>query len=92
MVHDEAGTASVAEIGLNPFAPGYFDDPYAQYRALRAVAPVHQSPIGPWTVTRYDDCSRLLRDPTLVGRGAQRDGDAAQRRPRGRRHRAGRAR
>ena len=65
VVHDESGTASVAEIGLNPFAPGYFEDPYAQYRSLRAVAPVHQSPIGPWTVTRYDDCSRLLRDPTL---------------------------
>lgn len=65
MVHDEAGTASVAEIGLNPFAPGYFDDPYAQYRALRSTAPVHQSPIGPWTVTRYEDCSRLLRDPGL---------------------------
>ena len=65
VVHDEAGTASVAEIGLNPFAPGFFDDPYAQYRALRSVAPVHRSPIGPWTVTRYEDCSRLLRDPTL---------------------------
>jgi cytochrome P450 len=65
VVHDEAGTASVAEIGINPFAAGYFDDPYAQYRALRAVAPVHQSPIGPWTVTRYEDCSRLLRDPNL---------------------------
>jgi len=65
VVHDEAGTASIAEIGLNPFAPGFFDDPYAQYRALRAVAPVHQSPIGPWTVTRYEDCSGLLRDPTL---------------------------
>ena len=65
VVHDESGTASVAEIGLNPFAPGYFEDPYAQYRALRAEAPVHHSPIGPWTVTRYDDCSRLLRDPTL---------------------------
>ena len=65
VVRDEAGTASVAEIGLNPFAPGFFEDPYAQYRALRAVAPVHQSPLGPWTVTRYEDCARLLRDPTL---------------------------
>lgn len=50
---------------LDPFAPGFFDDPYAQYRALREEAPVHRSPIGPWTLLRYEDCSRLLRDLTL---------------------------
>ncbi|HEV2992941.1 MAG TPA: cytochrome P450 [Acidimicrobiia bacterium] len=61
----DAGAGSVAEIGINPFAPGYFEDPYAQYRALRRTAPVHHSPMGPWTITRYEDCSRLLRDPTL---------------------------
>jgi cytochrome P450 len=50
---------------LNPFEPGFFDDPYAQYARLRDQAPVHQSPLGPWTLSRYDDVSRLLRDPTL---------------------------
>ena len=53
------------EIFLNPFAPGFFDNPYAQYRDLREQAPVHQSPLGPWTLLRYEDCSRLLRDPSL---------------------------
>jgi cytochrome P450 len=53
------------ELFLNPFEPGFFDDPYAQYRRLRESAPVHQSPLGPWTLTRYEDCSRLLRDPSL---------------------------
>jgi cytochrome P450 len=53
---------AAAEIGLNPFAPGYFEDPYAQYRALREQAPVHHNPIGPWTVTRYEDCARILRE------------------------------
>jgi cytochrome P450 len=53
------------EIFLNPFAPGFFDDPYAQYRELRERAPVHQSPLGPWTLLRYDDCSKLVRDPSL---------------------------
>lgn len=53
------------EVGLNPFAPGYFEDPYAQYRDLRERAPVHHNPIGPWTVTRYEDCARVLRDPRV---------------------------
>jgi cytochrome P450 len=50
-------------VGLNPFAAGFFSNPYEQYRDLREHAPVHQSPFGPWLLTRYDDCVRLLRDP-----------------------------
>jgi cytochrome P450 len=50
---------------LDPFEPGFFDDPYAQYARLREEAPVHQSPLGPWMLTRYDDVSRLLRDGSL---------------------------
>src|SRR5260370_40790368 len=61
----EVGAAADAELGLNPFAPGYFEDPYAQYRQLREQAPVHHNPIGPWTVTRYEDCARILRDPRV---------------------------
>ncbi len=53
------------ELFLNPYEPGFFDRPYDQYRRLRERRPVHQSPLGPWTLTRYDDCSRLLRDPSL---------------------------
>jgi len=52
------------EIFLNPFEPGFFDNPYDQYRRLRELRPVHKSPVGPWTLTRYEDCSRLLRDPS----------------------------
>ena len=61
-------TTADQELFLNPFEPGFFDDPYDQYRRLRELRPVHQSPLGPWTLTRYDDCSRLLRDPEPVGR------------------------
>jgi cytochrome P450 len=50
---------------LNPFEPGFFDDPYAQYAAVREVEPVHRTPIGAWAVFRYDDVFRLLRDPKL---------------------------
>jgi cytochrome P450 len=58
-------TAADQELFLNPYEPGFFDDPYEQYRRLRELRPVHQSPLGPWTLTRYEDCARLLRDPTL---------------------------
>jgi cytochrome P450 len=46
---------------FDPFAPGFTDDPYLQYAALRAAAPVYQHPLGFWLLTSYDDVSRLLR-------------------------------
>ena len=46
---------------FDPFAPGFTDDPYPQYTALRAQAPVYQHPIGFWLLTRYDDVAWLLR-------------------------------
>jgi cytochrome P450 len=46
---------------FDPFAPGFTDDPYLQYAALRAAAPVYQHPLGFWLLTCYDDVSRLLR-------------------------------
>jgi len=50
---------------LNPFEPGFFDDPYAQYALVRESDPVHLSPIGAWIIFRYDDVLRVLRDPHL---------------------------
>jgi len=50
---------------LNPFEPGFFDDPYAQYRLVREQDPVHHSPIGAYVLFRYDDVLRVLRDPSL---------------------------
>jgi len=46
---------------FDPFAPGFTDDPYPQYAALRAGAPVYRHPIGFWLLTRYEDVSWLLR-------------------------------
>jgi cytochrome P450 len=46
---------------FDPFAPGFTDDPYPQYAALRAAAPVYQDPLGFWLLTCYDDISWLLR-------------------------------
>jgi cytochrome P450 len=50
-------------LGLNPFEPGYFDDPYAQYARVREGDPIHQSALGPWLVTRWADVHVLLRTP-----------------------------
>ena len=46
---------------FNPFAPGFTDDPYPQYAALRAAAPVYQHPFGFWLLSGYDGVSWLLR-------------------------------
>ncbi|MSO17411.1 MAG: cytochrome P450 [Actinobacteria bacterium] len=53
------------EVFLNPFEEGFFDNPYRQYRRLREKAPVHQSPTGPWCLLGYEECARLIRDPSL---------------------------
>lgn len=49
--------------GLNPFEPGFFDDPYKQYRQLREDDPVHHSPLGLWFLSRWEDCHKVLRLP-----------------------------
>jgi cytochrome P450 len=50
---------------FDPFAPGFTDDPYPQYAAMREQAPVYQHPLGFWMLTSYDDVSWLLRAPGL---------------------------
>jgi cytochrome P450 len=61
----EAPDGSYLPVMLNPFEPGYFDDPYAQYRLVREQDPVHMSPIGVLMLFRYADVHRVLRDPSL---------------------------
>jgi cytochrome P450 len=53
------------EVTYDPFEPGFTDDPYPAYAALREHDPVHHSPFGIWLLFRYDDVRRLLRDTTL---------------------------
>ena len=62
-------TESAAEpVVYNPFAPGFTDDPYAQYAALRAQGRVHRNPLGQRVLSHYDECFELLRLPgTSVG-------------------------
>jgi pimeloyl-[acyl-carrier protein] synthase len=39
--------------------------PHAPYRALRALDPVHHSPLGFWLLSGHDEVSALLRNPSL---------------------------
>jgi cytochrome P450 len=44
-----------------PRDPDRAVDPYPAYRHLRSVAPVNETPIGIWRLSRWEDCVRLLR-------------------------------
>jgi pimeloyl-[acyl-carrier protein] synthase len=48
---------------FNPFLPEFHANPYPFYTRLRREEPVHQSPMGFWVLTRYDDVATVLRDP-----------------------------
>jgi cytochrome P450 len=57
---------------FNPLAPEFIADPYPYYRRLRDEDPVHQSPMGFWVLTRYDDVAGMLRDPRFCRKGFER--------------------
>jgi cytochrome P450 len=49
--------------GLNPFEPGFYDDPYTQYAGLRENDPIHHTAMGSWIITRWEDVHTVLRKP-----------------------------
>ena len=53
---------STTDVLFNPFLPEFHADPYPAYRHLRELDPVHQTPLGLWILTRYDDVLMCLRD------------------------------
>jgi cytochrome P450 len=63
-------------IGLNPFEPGFYDDPYAQYAAIRESDPISRTALGPWLITRWADVHTLLRKPgtSVEDRNIEMDG------------------
>ena len=55
---------STAVVAFDPFTNYQSADPYPLYRVLRDTAPVHYvDDADMWVVTRYDDCTEILRDP-----------------------------
>ena len=61
-----AGREAVSAVQFHPMDPEFVADPYPTYRRLRAEDPVHQSPLGFWVLTRYDDVVMVLRDPRFL--------------------------
>jgi cytochrome P450 len=56
----------MSDLTFNPMAPEFVADPYPTYRRLREEDPVHQSPLGFWVLTRYEDVVASLRDPRMI--------------------------
>jgi cytochrome P450 len=52
--------------------PGFVDDPYAHYAALRRASPVHPMSPGSWLLTRYDDVLATYRS-SVVSSDKQRE-------------------
>src|SRR5215510_454176 len=51
---------------FDPRSPAFRANPYPYYDMLRSAAPVLYWDVwGIWFLSRYDDCSALLRDPRL---------------------------
>ena len=58
--------ADVDAVAFDPFEEGFTEWPYDQYARLRAADPIHHSDLlAGWVVTRFDDVTRLLKDPTV---------------------------
>lgn len=56
-------TTEAAPVLFNPFDPEFRRNPYPTYRRLLTEDPVQQSPLGGLILSRYADCTALLRDP-----------------------------
>ncbi len=50
---------------FNPLQPGYIEDPYTHFAEMREHDPVHLTLLNQWLLFRYDDVSRILRDPSM---------------------------
>ncbi len=58
--------ADVDAVAFDPFEEGFTEWPYDQYARLRRADPIHHSDLlAGWVVTRFDDVTRLLKDPTV---------------------------
>ena len=63
------GDASAAEMArsfsFERLPPGFHDDPYPYYAALREHDPVHRLDAGKILVSRYADVERIYKDPKV---------------------------
>jgi cytochrome P450 len=66
-------------LGLNPFEPGFYENPYDQYAELRENDPVFRSPLGSWVITRWADVHTILRRPGMSVEDRNVNGDSTRR-------------
>ena len=52
----------VAGFDLRALPPGFYDDPYPTWRALRRLSPIHPLPDGSLFLTRHADLFAIYRD------------------------------
>lgn len=55
---------------FNPFDPAFKANPYPVYAELRERAPVHQTAMNFWAISRYDDVSYVLKNQALFSSAA----------------------
>jgi len=72
-------TSDKSSVFFNPLDADYVPNPFPHLAEMRELAPVQQTLAGPWTLFRYDDVFRLLRDPSLSVDDANADIDGSQR-------------
>lgn len=62
---DAQGQAVEQAFDPNALPPGYYDNPYPTYHALRRHDPVHRCPDGTYFLTRHADLCRVYRNARL---------------------------
>jgi len=60
---------TATRVEFNPFLPEFIENPFPVYHRLRTEDPVHESPMGFWVLTRYDDVAGMLRDARFGRKG-----------------------
>ena len=60
----DSETGQIVEASWNPFDPDFLINPYPQYELLRDNDPVHRTAFGTLVVTRFDDVSEVLKNPS----------------------------
>lgn len=65
---------TVAEqFDLQQLPPGFHDNPYPVYRALREHVPIKLMPDGSYFLTRYDDLIAIYKNPKVFSSDKQRE-------------------
>ncbi len=62
----EPGREAALAFDPRDLPPGFLEDPYPTYHALRRHDPVHRCPDGSYFLTRYDDVAAVYRDRRML--------------------------